>query len=129
MGCAAFISPPYEGSISDKEITKQSGLLDHIDDGDVLLCDRGFLIDELLAEKNARLIIPPFLRNKAAFDINDELKTKQISKARIHIERWNQRFKTFLFVKGPITQKKLYLLTPATYVCGILANFSSILAK
>ena len=128
-GFALFISDPHEGSISDKQITQDCGFLDHIEAGDVVLADRGFTIEEDLAKKNARLIIPAFLKNCDALEAEDEIKTRMIAKARIHIERWNQRMKTYLFVKGPVPQQKLYLLTPAVYVCGILANFSELLVK
>ena len=128
-GGAAFISKVHEGAISDKEITKKSGFLENIEPGDVVLADRGFDIDDLLCEKGARLVIPAFMEKRDALPIEDEIETRIIAKARIHIERFNQRMKTFLFVKGPVPQCKLCYLTQAVYVCAILANLSPILAK
>ena len=53
-GGAAFISEAWEGSISDRAIVIQSGFLDYIEDGDVVLADRGFTIDDLLVLKRCK---------------------------------------------------------------------------
>ena len=37
-----YVSKLYPGSISDKEIVKQSGLLNHMASGDLILADKGF---------------------------------------------------------------------------------------
>ena len=39
-GACHFVSDGYEGSISDKQITIQSGYLDYIQEGDLILADR-----------------------------------------------------------------------------------------
>ena len=53
------------GSISDKELVVQSGVLDYIEEGDDIMADRGFTIDDLLDEKKATLNVPPFKNGKA----------------------------------------------------------------
>ena len=78
-----FISDAFEGSISDKEITIQSGFLDIVQPGDVILADRGFNIHELLAKKGARLVIPPFLEKRDALSLEDEVRTSIIAKERL----------------------------------------------
>ena len=37
-----FVSDLYPGSISDKQITKQSGLIDLCEEGDAIMADKGF---------------------------------------------------------------------------------------
>ena len=74
-------------------------------------------------------MIPPFLGRRKSLTLREEALTKVISKARIHIERWNHRMKQFLFVKGPVPSVKKNLLSQAVYVCAMLANFSQVLAK
>ena len=44
QGHPSFVSDAFEGSISDYEITKQSGFIDHLMDGDFVCMDRGFII-------------------------------------------------------------------------------------
>ena len=51
-----FCSDLFEGSISDRQITIDSGFLDFIEAGDLVLADRGFVIHDLLSSKNASLI-------------------------------------------------------------------------
>ena len=129
QGAATFISDAFEGSISDKAITKASGFYDFIDQGDVVCADRGFTIEEELLEKGALLKIPPFMKGKSALSIEEEAVTKIIAKARIHVERFNQRMKIFQWLKGPIPQKRMNLLSQGVLVCGCLANFSRILIQ
>lgn len=59
-GCIVFISDGFGGRISDKEIVKQSGFLDKILEGDLIMADRGFLIEDLLRTHNATVTYPAF---------------------------------------------------------------------
>ena len=65
IGTVIFVSKLYPGSISDKELTRQSGILDLLEQGDTIMADRGFDIMEDLAPRGVRLNIPPFLCGKA----------------------------------------------------------------
>ena len=64
-GAVIFVSKLYSGSISDKELTRQSGLLDLLERDNSLMADRGFDILEDLAPRGVRLNIPPFLSGKS----------------------------------------------------------------
>ena len=108
---------------------EKSGFLDFIDEGDLILADRGFPIDHLLVEKGARLLMPSMLHGKSAMTIHEESLTKVIAKSRIHIERWNRRLKHYQFLKGPLSYDKRPLISQAVYVCSCLANFSRLLLK
>ena len=62
-GAPTFISELYEGSISDNEIVKRSGILNKNlwDDNDSIMAERGFTIQNELAPLNVELNIPSFL--------------------------------------------------------------------
>lgn len=47
-GVVSFIPPLWTGSISDKEIVNQSGLLNLLEEGVAVMADKGFLVRELL---------------------------------------------------------------------------------
>lgn len=55
-----YISESFGGRTSDKEIIKLSGFLNMIEDGDFIMADRGFLIDELLSPLGASVVYPSF---------------------------------------------------------------------
>nr|XP_023664668.1 uncharacterized protein LOC111842372 [Paramormyrops kingsleyae] len=48
-GLVTLFSPLYTGSISDKEITKISGILPLLESGDEVMADKGFIIEDLLS--------------------------------------------------------------------------------
>ena len=46
-GAITFVSELYPGSISDKELTHKSGLLQmQWDEGDSVMVDKGFLVED-----------------------------------------------------------------------------------
>ena len=56
----------YGGSISaDKEIVKSSSLIDLLEENDMIMADRGFDIQDLLACKKVKLFIPPKRQSKS----------------------------------------------------------------
>ena len=61
--------------------------------------------------------------------INEIARGEAIARARIHIERFNERLKQFEFLKGPISHWRYCILEEAIYVCSFLANFSQLLAE
>ena len=86
----------WQGSISERQITKDSKILEKILLGDVILADCGFTIhDDLCAEKGATLEIPPFLNGCKEFTEPQVTKTELIAHFRIHMERFNERIKKY----------------------------------
>ena len=81
-----YVSPLYTGSISDKEITRKSGLLNLLEPGDEVMVDKGFTIDDFLSSVGASLVIPPFKRG-AQLSKSDCDKTQAIARLRILVER------------------------------------------
>ena len=51
-GSVTFVSQLYTGGTSDKEITKQFGILTLLERGDNVMADRGFVINDLLEPLN-----------------------------------------------------------------------------
>ena len=69
-GVITFVSL-YPGSISDKELTRQSGILDLLNCGDSVMADRGFDIEDDLILRGVHLNMPLFLRGKKQFEENE----------------------------------------------------------
>ena len=94
-GSISFVSRAFCGRTSDKVITNQSGYLDMINHGDVVLDDRGFLTRDELASKGAELMIPAFLKGKHQLSAREVETIRKMSWVRIHVERMMERFKNF----------------------------------
>ena len=58
----ALVSKLFSGSISNKELTRRSGILELLEPGDSVMADKGFDIEEDLIPLGVKLNIPPFLR-------------------------------------------------------------------
>ena len=128
-GGACFVSDLFEGDISDVEIFKESGILNHIKPYDIILADRGFTVQDLLNPLQAKIKIPAFLKGRSSLTVAEELATRKIAKARIHVERFNQRLKEFKLVGRTIPLSLAPLATQMVVVASGLVNFQNALCK
>ena len=87
QGVISFISAGWGGRVSDKELTQSSAFLDKLLPGDLVLADRGFNIQELLALRGASLEIPAFTKGLSQLPAIDVETTREIANVRIHVER------------------------------------------
>ena len=87
QGVVSFISKGWGGRTSDKHITEHSGFLENLMPGDVVLADRGFLVQDSVNLYNAELKIPAFTRGKKQLDPLDIEATRGLAAVRIHVER------------------------------------------
>lgn len=93
-GLIVFASKGYGGRYSDKVIFERSGFVEQLEMfGDEVRVDKCFLIRDIT---NEHFVKPPFLKKQ------DALLNKNIAKARVHMERVNQRIKTFEILKKPL---------------------------
>jgi len=92
-GVITYISDLWAGSISDKQITKESGIVQLCEPGDSIMTDKRFTISDLTTPLGIGLTIPPFKKKKKQFLKRDVEKTKDIANARIHVERQMERIK------------------------------------
>ncbi|XP_061696370.1 uncharacterized protein LOC133511453 isoform X2 [Syngnathoides biaculeatus] len=87
QGFISFVSKGWGGRTSDKYVTEQSGFLNFLLPGDVVLADRGFDIKDSLAAHGATLDIPAFTKGKTQLDPSELGKNREIDNVRIHVER------------------------------------------
>ena len=83
------------GSISDRELTKKSGLLDLLERGDTVMAYRGFNIQDDLTPLGVRVNIPPFLKGKEQLDREELIETRRIASLLIHVEHAMERIKNY----------------------------------
>ena len=87
QGVTTFVPDSWGGRVSDKHLTRQSGILRKLLPGDILLADRGFDIAEDVALMQASLEIPVFTKGMPQLSPIDVEKTRKLANVRIHIER------------------------------------------
>lgn len=92
---------------------------------DVIMVDKGFLIDDLCLEKHIQLIRQPFKKNKVAFSKAEALLNKDIASACVHIERINQRIKSFKIFQNKFAWSHSYLAYDIMIIIGGICNLSS----
>ena len=121
-----FASKLYPCSVSDKAIVQDSRVLSVSEPEDLILADKGFLIQDIVPNGVA-VNIPPFV-NHGKFSEGEVKLTKNIAKCRIHVERANARLKDFRI----LTFIPPYLRCYADIVvqlCATLVNLQDPLIK
>ena len=115
----------YPGSISDKDITVKSGILNaqFWNAGDSFMADRGFTVQESLGEIGIELIISSFLRGRNQLTESEAICRQQIANERIHLERMIQCLKTWHIFDRVIPVNILGSLTQIVTVRALLSNF------
>ena len=91
-GTVIFVSKLYPGNISDKKLTRQSEILDLLEQGDTIM---GFDIMEDLAPREVRLNIPPFLRGKSQLYHRELIETRRIDNPRREMHGTNKELSYF----------------------------------
>lgn len=124
-GFISLVSDLAPGRISDKEITKDSGLYKMLDRGDSVMADRGFLIEDALSEVGVKLNIPPFMKGQSQLTVEDEKLTRDIAKLRIHVERVIRGVKEFRILKYIFPNSMSSKLDQIWKLCCILNNFTN----
>ena len=55
---------------------------------DIIMADRGFTVQHLLNPLHAQPKIPSFLKGRESLSAAEELESRKIAKARIHVEQF-----------------------------------------
>ena len=73
-----------------------------LEEGDSVMADRGFGVEDILAHKNVRLNALPRLDGRPRLPEKDVEKTRRIAEVRIHVERSIGRARRNDIVNSPI---------------------------
>lgn len=121
-GLITYVSKAYGGRTSDKELFQQSPVLQLCDQFvDNIMVDKGFLIGDIAEAEGIKIIQPPFLRKQNQFSRQEALLNAKIARARVHIERTNQRMKVFEIFNKPFPLSLLPQVDNIlTIICAIV---------
>ena len=118
-GLITFMSRAFGGRVTDGHLTNQSGILELLEPGDIVMADKGFPTIELqVLESNSCLVMPPMCRQKRHFSKHQNEEGYRISSLRIHVERAIQRIKRFgvlKFIEWPMLRHLNMLLVVLAY--------------
>lgn len=111
-GSVIFSSMLFTGSISDKDITVESGFLKLLSDliqtgklqnGDGVMADKGFRIENEIEAVGLQLNIPPFASCASQMKSPEVSETIKKAKHCVHVERAIARIKQFKILSGKIS--------------------------
>ncbi|XP_031591100.2 uncharacterized protein LOC116316630 [Oreochromis aureus] len=89
-GAVTFVSSLYQGSISDKELFRRSGLVDHLTEDMAIMVDEGFLMSDCVDWK---VYCPAFLSQNSQMLAHSGFKRQKIARLSAHVERVSRRVK------------------------------------
>jgi len=101
-GSVTFLSKCWGGRASDKKITEESGFLNKLLPGDVVMADRGFTMSDCFTFKGAKLIVPAFTKGKRQLSGKEVEEARLMSLARIHVECIIGRTKDFWILRDTL---------------------------
>ena len=88
QGSIGFISKGWGGRTSDTHLTENSGLLEKLIPGDVVLADRGFTIQDTVKQLYcAEVKVRAFTKGKKQLSAIEVESSRRLSRVRIHVER------------------------------------------
>jgi hypothetical protein len=126
-GTVIFVSSLYGGSATDNHIFRDCGIRDLLVDGETIMADKGFRIQQELP-KGINLITPPFLIKNAngvkQFTVNQAKQCLEVSRARSHVERIMHRIKLYKFLLH-MNRNNFELSTQVFQVCAALVNWQA----
>ena len=124
-GAVIFVSDLYPGSIilSDRELTRRSGILSLLQKGDSVMADRGFDIQDFLTPLGVKLNMPPFLRGKQQLNSSEMIETRRVASLRIHVERAMERIKNYHIFDKTLPSSLTDVANQIFFVCAVLCNF------
>lgn len=122
-GAVAYLSDLFEGSISAKEIVRQSDFLDYLEPGDLVIADQTFDIRDCLEPLGIDLSIPPSLEGRDCLTLQEEVLTKRIARVRILARRTVERMMRYKIISHTVPQTLEPIMNQIIHVIGFLVNY------
>ena len=121
-GQVSFISDLWGRRVSDKQITRGSGVLNLLEPGDVVMVNRGFDISDIVP--NGVIVnMPPFLAGRDQMTGVETQETMSIASLRMPVERAIGRIKTYHMLDGTLPNTLSSYALQIVKVCALLTNF------
>ncbi|CAN7937333.1 unnamed protein product [Ixodes hexagonus] len=121
-GYISHVSDLWGGSVSDRLIVEQSGLMGLLEPGDAIMVDKGFRLNDL--PPGVQVHIPAFRKpQEPQMSEEDVAHTRQVASARVIVERVIGRVKQFHIFDRPFPITMIDIADQIFQVCCFLSNF------
>lgn len=126
-GAIVYVSRAWGGRTSDKHITTNSAdFTATLNEGDEVMADRGFDINEDMKKKGVKVTIPDFKgTGRSQMKSKEGKRSESIAEARIHVERAIQRIKTYQILLKQMPFSMAHMAEQIFVVCAYLVNFQA----
>ena len=121
-GVVSSVSDTYGGGTSDKKLFELSGIVDKFEDGEGIMVDKGYLIQDLLQGTGVELLRPPFLVKGSQFSEADRTEGRLIARHRGVIENVNSKIKSFKILSQKVPINMLPIINEIVFVCSFLTT-------
>ena len=121
-GQVTYLSSLWGGRVSDKQISRECGVIQLLEAGDNVMVDRGFEIQDIVPQ-NVTVNIPPFLSGRDQMTAQETKETMSIASLRIHVEKAIGRIKNYHILDGTLPNTLSPYSNQIVTVCGLLTNF------
>ena len=95
------LSQLWGGRVSDKQITRESGLLELVEAGYNVMVDQGFDIAGIVPD-GVGVNMPPFLAGREQMTTAETEETISVASVRIHVEQAIGRIKIYHILDGTL---------------------------
>ena len=93
-----------------------------LEQDDLVLADRGFLIGHDLAAHGAALAIPAFTKGKKQLSAFSTEQRRRLAQIQIHVERIMERIKNFSIISIQLPMSFVPHIDNILIICGTLSN-------
>ncbi|CAN7950319.1 unnamed protein product [Ixodes pacificus] len=133
IGCTAdgyisYVSKLWGGSVSDRLIVEESGLLGLLESGDAIMVDKGFKLNNI--PPGVQVHIPAFRKpQEPQMPEEDVAHSRRVASARVIVERVIGRVKQFHILDRPFPITMIDIANQVFQVCCFLSNFREPLTR
>ncbi|KAF4525177.1 hypothetical protein B566_EDAN013411 [Ephemera danica] len=123
-GSIIFISDAWGGHSSDKEITLKSGLLKLLKPYDVVLADKGFLVQDELIKMKVKFVMPSFKSSESQLTSAEVMHSQNVSNLRIHVERVIGPIRNFKMLNDIVITRSFKTINYIVQTCCGIVNLN-----
>jgi len=117
----------WGGNASDKQIVKETGILNLLEKGDSVMADKGSTNQDLLDPLGVTLNMPPKQESNRQLLRQEVEQTRRIVTMKIHVERKMEQKKNFRILQGVIPATEWHNANNIVLICAALSNLNLLL--